>query len=415
MNLLEYIREAFGALIKNKMRSLLSLLGIVIGITSVVVLTAIGDGFKENMMKSFSSTNTMITIARGNSRYEAMEQKRDPKKAIGDAAVKSKAESIFTQDTLSSLRKILWDQVKYILPKLEFSTPSISWNTKSLYGSVVPVELAFFRARKLVIERGMAFSSGQIERAERVAVIGQNLVTQNFKDTDPIGEPLMIGNQLFRVIGILKKVWDFETDGNIYIPASTARERYGARRIENIQVYVESIKDMPQASSNIGYYLMKSVGSNDPKNSGFHIETNDQFLAEMKKSIGNTTMMISGIAAISLIVGGIGIMNIMLVSVTERTREIGIRKAIGARRRDIVIQFLTESAVLSFLGGIFAIILSYMISFVIANFVPTLSPIITIQTIILATTFSILMGIVFGLMPAWKAAKMEPIDALRFE
>lgn len=152
---------------------------------------------------------------------------------------------------------------------------------------------------------------------------------------------------------------------------------------------------MPTATSSVGYYLMKSVGGNDPKNSGFHLETNDQMLAEMNKQIGSATMMISGIAAISLIVGGIGIMNIMLVSVTERTREIGIRKAIGARRRDIIIQFLTESAVLSFLGGVLAILFSYVVAFGIGKLVPSMTPVITIQTILTASIFSILMGIVF--------------------
>lgn len=158
MNIIEYIREAFGALVKNKMRSILSLLGIVIGIASVVVLTAIGDGFKENMMKSFASTNTMITIARGNSRFEAMQQSKDPKKMVGDAAVKSKAESIFTIKTIEDLRKILGDRVTYILPKLEPINGNLSWNSKPIYSSVTAVQRDFFRARRLQIERGLLYT-----------------------------------------------------------------------------------------------------------------------------------------------------------------------------------------------------------------------------------------------------------------
>lgn len=422
MNILSYISEWLETLVQNKMRSFLSLLGIVIGITSVVVLTAIWDGMKADIIKSMVTTQNIIKIERGKvQNMNPWEERRWEWEAPGDSndAITIEqtvaAERIFHMDTVKLLQDVFSDQVQAVIPVMEFrqSTPLII-DGEQQYADIRVVENTYFSTRDMEMGHGTFFTPFQIEHAEPVAIIGADLV-ERFWRKNPLGKTISVNNTAFRIVGILKRMDNWESDTMIYIPHTTAKERFGTNKIEHIEVHAKDLATIHTLQKNLWYFLLKYTDAPDPQSLGFHLSTNEGLLKMINEQIGQMTLFISSIAAISLFVGGIGIMNIMLVSVTERTREIGIRKAIGARKKDIIVQFLTESSILSFIGGILAIIFSYLICLLVEKLFPDISTIISIHTIIVATGFSILMGIVFGLLPAWKAAKMDAIEALRFE
>lgn len=423
MNIFSYISEGIGTLIQNKMRSFLSLLGVVIGITSVVVLTAIGDGMKDKIIKEMVSTQNIIKIARGEVSSGAgwfappteMPSEANKETHIGEEIA---SEQIFTHKTLKLLQNLFADRVIAIVPVIPFQTSGqnfVEGNGEPQYFGAKVVENTYFLARNIKAQRGTLFTQTQAENAEAVAIIGNRLVSSLFQEQDPIGKKIFMNNTAFTVVGILEYKQDYEVDSTVFIPHTTAKERFWIQKIDSIEVYAKDIQKMHDLQKDLGFFLMKYTGSDDPSRIQFHLETNERLLKEINESINQMAIFISSIAAISLFVGGIGIMNIMLVSVTERTREIGIRKAIGARRKDIILQFLTESSILSFVGGITAVGLSYVICFIIQSLFPSVSTLISVNTILIATSFSIFMGIVFGLLPAWKAAKMDAIEALRFE
>lgn len=424
MNFFSYIKEAFGTLTQNKMRSLLSLLGIVIGISSVVILTAIGNGMKAEIIKDMGSANNLITIrsgkiSNGNPFVQPPTSSANNSYAEGEnePSIEQKiaAERIFSRETVKLLEEVFGDRVKAIVPSMNFqsnSSPIIAGEES--YSSVKVVENSFFHARDIRTERWTLFTDHQVEKYENVAIISADLV-ESFKGRDPIGKTIYINNSAFTVTGILPKTNDYTLGSAIYIPLTTATKRFGSQKIDNIEVYTHRTEDIEPLQKDLWYFLMKYSGAYSPTELNFHLFTNKKFIESSMAMINNLALFISGIAGISLLVGGIGIMNIMLVSVTERTREIGIRKAIGARRRDIIFQFLTESAILSLVGGIVAIIFSYGIGRLIHAIIPKINPLFSLDIILIATGFSVAMGVIFGLLPAWKAARMQAIDALRFE
>lgn len=435
MNFFSYIIESLGTLLQNKMRSFLSLLGIVIGISSVVILTAIGDGMKADIVKNMISTQNIITIAPWPvSRFSPFEMMRggndfSKKDEEIDISQKIAAEKIFKIETIEKLQEIFKNSVSSVLPIMNFkSYAPVIYNWKEVYSSTTIVNPSFFEAKKLKIWRWMMFSPYQIKNSEKVVILGFNAVknlneneknfsknsSNNSELQDPVGKKIFINNTAFTIVGILEKSDNYNVDYNIFIPHSTVVENFGEPAIEKIELYAKNIEDMHEIQKNVGYYLMKITGAEIPETIQFHLETNEAALKEVNEMIWKLSLFVSGIAGISLFVGGIGIMNIMLVSVTERTREIGIRKAIGAKRSDIILQFLTESGLLSMIGGILAIIFSFGITKIISMIFP-INPILSLNTIMIATIFSIFMGVIFGLIPAWKAAKMDAIEALRFE
>jgi len=270
------------------------------------------------------------------------------------------------------------------------------------------------------LAKGRFLVSGDISSASNVAVIGSGIVDDYFGRINPIGETIKINNRSFTVIGILESVgtssMGTNQDNIVIIPVTTAQSKlFGGRNVVNrITVSVNSEDQIDAATSKITSILRKQHNILPGKLSDFSVENQSAMLETMSSITGTLSMMLAGIAAISLLVGGIGIMNIMLVSVTERTREIGIRKAIGAKNRDILTQFLTESIVLSITGGILGILFAVVVSFILRKFADFTTA-ITATPIILSLSFSTVIGLVFGIVPAMRAAKLNPIESLRFE
>lgn len=325
------------------------------------------------------------------------------------------SEKIFSREMIMMLEKVFKDRVKAVVPSMNFSTSApLMAMGEEIYPTVKVVENGFFAVKDAKVARGTLFTEIQIQNAENVVIITADLV-EVFKNRDPIGKTIFINNTAFIVTGILEKSNDYSLSRSVFLPFVTVEKRFGSQKIESISVYTHTPDQIESVQKDLGYFLMKYSGAYSPFEVNFNLYTNKKWIEQFMQGINQIALFVSGIAGISLLVGGIGIMNIMLVSVTERTREIGIRKAIGARRRDIIFQFLTESAILSLIGGVVAIIFSYVVGKLIHAVVDKINPIMTLDIIILATSFSMFMGIVFGLLPAWKAAKMDAIEALRFE
>ena len=381
---------------------------------------------KAKIIEDMAATQNIITLQAGqpgksggglmaNPNGGPVSSTETSEKTEPSIAQRIATEQVLSTETIEMIQKLFGDKIKAIVPVMPFrsNSPPVIMGKES-NGSVKVVEDAFFKARDIKLARGIFFQKSQTENFENVVVAGSDL-EREFQGKNPVGQTIYINNQAFTVIGLLEKTKDYSTDNAYYIPYQTASKRFGKQKIESIEIYAKRVEDLNFLQKNIGYYLMKLTGASDPSELNFNLATNRQFMDMIEKQTGTITMFISGIAGISLLVGGIGIMNIMLVSVTERTREIGIRKAIGAKRKDIVLQFLVESVILSFIGGVIAVLVSYAISAGVHFFAPSLSMIISIEMIFIATGFSVLMGVIFGLLPAWRAAKMDAIEALRFE
>jgi putative ABC transport system permease protein len=411
MFLTQNLREALESLTSNKLRSGLTMLGIVIGVGAVIAMLSIGQGASATISGSINSIGTNLIFVMGSSDAEITVRRPltlEDASAIGDPL---NAPSV--QQT-SVLYQIM--QAK------------VSAGGETVTMSVTGVTATYDEIRNLEMADGEFISDIQMIGRASVAVLGSTTAKNLFgTDQGLIGETVRIAGQPFRIIGIQASKGGSgfsDADDVLYVPYTTAVSRLAQRsgeapnRVDMIVASAVSASAVSDASEEIRQILRlrhhTEVGKDD-----FTLMTQEDILSMTSQIMGVLTIFLGGIAAISLLVGGIGIMNIMLVSVTERTREIGLRKALGARRKDILIQFLTESATLSLFGGLIGIALGATLAFVVGQIAKAtgndFTPVIGLDSVLLATLFSAAVGLFFGIYPASRAAGLEPVEALRYE
>jgi putative ABC transport system permease protein len=401
----EIIRVALGALRANKLRSLLTMLGIVIGVAAVIAVVALGAGAQNAVKDRISSLGTtLLTVMPGQQRGMGVAFDQTTKLTMDDAkAIEEKTTTLNAVQPEINSRA----QVQYL-----------NQNTST---SIVGTTANYLEVRKYELDAGRMFTRSEDEGRQRLAVLG-SAVVENLGIRSPdaiVGENVRIKGLLFTVVGVLKSKGQTSPFGNpddqVLVPIETGRFRlFGTDRLRSISVLAQSEDKIPDAMADVQKVLRREHRLVTGKPDDFNIRSQADFLNTLGETTAVFTYLLSGIAAVSLLVGGIGIMNIMLVSVTERTREIGIRKALGATRMNILLQFLTEAVVLCVLGGIIGTVVgsggaAAMSAF--AQWNTQISP----ASIVLAFVFSAVVGVLFGVWPARRAASLDPIVALRYE
>jgi len=402
--LIDHFRQAFWSIVSHKMRSMLSMLGILIGVAAVIAMLALGQGAKESISKTIASLGSnLLTVRPGSHRLHGV-------------AMEAGAVTRFTLQDVDAMTKI--PGVKGVSPSVtgrgQIVYANKNWNTQA---QGTGVNFAQMRASNPII--GRFFTEEESRMRARVAVVGATVIKQVFGDTNPMGATIKINRVNFQVIGVLPTkgttMWN-DQDDLIIVPITTAMYRLlGKQYVDSIDVEVSDPSLMEEVQNSIKELIVKrhKLTAKESEDS-FEIRNMADIQQTMIQTTQTMTMLLGSIAAISLLVGGIGIMNIMLVSVSERTREIGLRKAIGARESDIMMQFIIESIVMTFTGGALGVLTGSGIALLLAV-IAGWTVKVSLFSVILATNFSIIVGLVFGLWPARQASKLDPIEALRYE
>ena len=395
---------AWASLIANKMRSILTMLGIIIGVAAVIALVSIGNGVKQDIQNSISSLGSNLLMVMPGA-------PRTP--GVRPSAGSMKSLKVSDYEAISKL-----DGVKAASPMTNGSYVVIYQN-KNWTTSVSGVSYNYLDVNNWSMKSGRFLSEKNVQNRERVAVVGKTVVKNLFGDEDPVGAEIRVKNIPFRIIGVLNSkgsgAMGNDQDDMVIIPYTTAMERVeGIDYLRMIYVVGKDENGIDRLQSDIENLLRVRHGIKDTNLDDFNIQNMNSIMETMEETTGTLTLFLGAVAAISLVVGGIGIMNIMLVSVTERTREIGVRKALGATYSVIVTQFLIEAVVTSLMGGIIGIILGIGSSKLI-GMASGMSTVISVPTIVMSFAFSMAIGLIFGIYPARKAAKLNPIDALHYE
>ena len=398
----ESVLMAWESIIASKLRSLLTMLGIIIGVAAVIALMSLGYGVRENIESNISSLGSnLLTVSPGTSR----------KPGVRPAA--GSMETLTYKDYLA-VKNL--PNIAHCSPMVRSSYVVVAGNknwTTTVYG----VTSEYKDVSSLDVTEGRYWTEKEFEARARVAVIGKTIAENLFGTESPIGQKLRINNDPFTVIGVLEeKGYSFsDQDDRILCPFSTVQERMmGITYLNSITLTTASSDVMSQAETDITNLLRTRHRLLATADNDFSINNSQDILETMESTTQSLTIFLGSIAAISLIVGGIGIMNIMLVSVTERTKEIGIRKALGATYEMIIIQFLIEAVTISIAGGLIGVIFGIIMAKVIPLIV-SMNTVITAAPIVGSFLFSVAIGLIFGLYPARKAAKLNPIDALHYE
>jgi putative ABC transport system permease protein len=409
----ENIKIALKSLGSNRLRTFLTMLGIIIGVGAVVAVMGVGAGAEASILENVQSVGAnVITISPGRDKASGPEKMRE---RLGNGDEEETVEGdLYLEDAYALEREA--GLLNEVVPTYTGRNSTISYLSWSGITSVTGTTEDFLKVQGYEIDRGGFFTESDVANMSNIAVLGDTIVSDYFGKINPVGEIIKINGKNFTVIGTVKSVgssFAMDPDDAVYIPITTAQHKlYGVDTIDSISAKVISEELVEEATEEAEGIIRMQHNIIPGESNDFSISGNTQIL-ELASTVSTTlSVALGGIAAISLLVGGIGIMNIMFVSVTERTREIGIRKAIGAKNRDIMIQFLTESIILSLLGGVLGIGFAYLLTWAIGSII---SAIITATPIILALSFSTAIGLLFGIFPAMRAARLHPIDALRYE
>jgi putative ABC transport system permease protein len=400
----ESLKIALTSLAANKMRAALTMLGIIIGVAAVIAMVGLGSGAQKAIADRVQALGSNLLFVRpGSSRQ---------------GHIHFGAGSMITlkQEDVEALK----EKNRYLASVL----PEFSRNAQSQFGSknwntsIVGTTPEYGSVRNVAVTEGRFFTQDELDNTERVAVIGVEVRTNLFGTASPLSQTIRINQDNFVVVGILEKKgqqgWQNQDD-QILIPITTAQRRvFGSDFLTGITIKVQSEKDVDIALVEVEKVLRRQHRLNRDQDNDFSIRNQSDVISTMQETNKTFGFLLAAIAGVSLLVGGIGIMNIMLVSVTERTREIGIRKAIGARRRDIMLQFLVESTTLALAGGIIGIILGVLASYLLSALAHW-NTLISLSSILLSFGFSTAVGLFFGIYPARKASLLNPIIALRYE
>jgi putative ABC transport system permease protein len=401
------VKVAYKSLNANKLRSLLAMLGIIIGVGAVIAMLAIGAGVQQQILAGISAMGSnLIVIRPGQRGFGGVMSGTQQNLTVDDASSLLSVKGVETLSPVVNGRK----QVKYL-----------NLNTST---NILGVAATYFGIRSYILDHGTLFADNDVEtRLSRVAELGPVTATNLFGNDDPVGKTIKISGINFTVLGVFKAKGDqgfYNPDDQIILPYRTAmKELFGTtstkpQSVGEIDISAVDGVDVDQLIADLTSTLRNRHHIQDGAPDDVNIQSQSQILAQRSDAASAFTLLLGVVGGMSLLVGGIGIMNIMLVTVTERTREIGIRKAIGAKDRDVLAQFLIEAILMSGVGGLFGVCFGVAASYLLASFTPYPATVHAVSVII-AFGFSALVGIFFGYYPATRAAKLDPIEALRYE
>ena len=386
MKLSDLFSMSLRGLTANKMRSALTMLGVIIGVASVIALVSVGEGARQEVVANFESIGTNI--------LKLYVQRWDARLTVED---------------LSGLKERV-PGIDMVMPSVGW-WPKVTYEGKERWGETMGVTEIFPEIRSHELYSGRFFTAVEDEIARPVVVIGWQVMQQFFAGRDPVGKYLYCDREPFEIIGVLEEKGENLGEGvdrMMLVPLTVAEKRRGTNKLDTVYIKAKDQDSVPAVELTVQRIFEAKYGEGS-----VYIWSQQSMLEELQKSTRTMTLMLGAIAGVSLLVGGIGVMNIMLVAVTERTREIGLRKALGAKRSHILLQFLVESALLCSLGGLIGVFLGIGGSQLVAKLGPktAVSPV----SIVIAFSFSVLVGFVFGVYPAMRAGSLEPVEALRSE